>query len=352
MEKNIVSTSGSDTSVASGTILGKRKLRPIDLPEYSWPEESHLKDIRGNTPEFTSIQGKRDAYAMQYRFLPDKFHHHNDTTETRLISNSDSQRYETEYSNNMPLCNELQRLKHEEQFQKMEVQTGETPKLPSWILEKGNIRGQSESKGSSSIPSYTSYIEKSQSEPVVQNTALTKTLLATFCNDDLSVTRRAMGTFQQSSSQPEHPNILSDRRASMDEVNEFDTCSFGQRGQVIQKIESSNAPKSCAEQKDIQTEGQSNVGDSEGFNKKNMKSSLVEEFASRYGQNPDKSFIHEKQMLSHGSHRFEKKSRPKLDKSSLAAEKIWVGSLQLNSSIAVPSVAFFKRFIFHSLLFS
>ncbi|XP_019183882.1 PREDICTED: uncharacterized protein LOC109178781 [Ipomoea nil] len=342
MEKNTVSPSGSDTSVASGTILGKRKLTTTDLPEYSWPKESLLKNIRRNTREFTSIQRKRDACAMRHQFLADKFHH-NDTTETGLTGNSDSQIYEIEYSKDMPLSNELQLLKHEEQFQKLEVHTGETPKLPSWILEKGNICAQSESKGSLSIPSYTSYIEKSQSEPVVQNTALKKTLLATFCNDDLSVTQRAMGTFQQSSSQPDRSDNLSDRRASMDEVNEFDTsCSFGQRGQVFQKIKSNNAPKSCAEQNDIRTEGQSNVGDSEGFNKENKKSSLVEEFASKYDQNPDKSFKLEKQKLNHGSHRFEEKSRPKLHKSSLAAGKIWVGSLQLNPSIAVPAVAFFK----------
>nr|GMC58608.1 uncharacterized protein LOC109178781 [Ipomoea batatas]GME14379.1 uncharacterized protein LOC109178781 [Ipomoea batatas] len=342
MEKNTVSPSGSDTSVASGTILGKRKFTTTDLPEYSWPEESHLKNIRRNTHEFASIQRKRDAYAMRYQFPADKFHH-NDTKETRLTGNSDSQRYEIEYSKDMPLSNELQFLKHEEQFRKLEVQTRETPKLPSWILEKGNVYAQSGSKGSLSIPSYTSYTEKSQSEPVVQNTALKKTLLATFCNDDLSVTRRAMGTFQQSSSQPDRSNILSDRRASMHEVNEFDTsCPFGQRGQVFQKIESNNAPKSCAEQKDIRTKGKSNVGDSEGFNKENKNSSLVEEFASRYDQNSDKSFKHEKQKLNHGSHRFEEKSMSKLHKSSVAAGKIWVGSLQLNSSIAVPAVSFFK----------
>ncbi|KAA8522983.1 hypothetical protein F0562_009406 [Nyssa sinensis] len=79
----------------------------------------------------------------------------------------------------------------------------------------------------------------------------------------------------------------------------------------------------------------------EASDTENLKNTLTEEFSPKNGDSPANIVGHgQKNDPSHGSLKLNEKS--KLQSGKAVAEKLWDGSLQLNSSVTVSTVAFFK----------
>lgn len=82
----------------------------------------------------------------------------------------------------------------------------------------------------------------------------------------------------------------------------------------------------------------------EGSDVENFKHSFLEETGLKNGDSPHTVDI--RNDLSHGSFKSYKKSKSLVRKEApTVAKKLWEGSLQLNSSVTVLAVAFFKRSI-------
>lgn len=393
MENKILPSSSGGYDIDSyGTSLGKRISRQVDLPEFSWPPESRLKEngpllstTEENTRESTVSQSKSaKMVALGDRFQHDQFNYQNSVEGYKFTSNRKAQENEDESINHYPLCIQLQSTQHQHPLWKSDVPTGETPESLNWVSKTSGMLAQADT-GRSSSKSDNSYTEKSQFHPyqedlVPGNPVGTSRMPLEMHNVSTGVVRE-VGAVEQNFSQHHTSYASSHGRGCPEEANRIgNSCVLEQSLQYSNITGSSNPPyrdilsgfSASTDQnvggKSLHHEAQSSIGsfdnrvdnlpesrgrshmegnmkmkDLEAIDKENIKSSLTDDLSSKHGQCPSNFVQHvESNKSNHSFHRLDEKTRLPSNKMSPAAEKLWDGSLQLNASITVSVVAFFK----------
>ncbi|XP_059287835.1 uncharacterized protein LOC132041077 isoform X2 [Lycium ferocissimum] len=394
MENKILPSSSGGYDIDSrGTRLGKRISRPVDLPEFSWPLESRLKEngpvlstTEENTRESTVNQSQSvKMVALGERFRRDQFNYQNSVEGYKFTSNRKTQENEIESINHYPLCMQLQSTQHQHPHWKSDVPTGATPELLNWVSKTSNMLAQADT-GRSSSKSDNLHTEKSQFHPyqedlVSGNPVVTSRMPLEMHYVSTRVVRE-VGAVEQNFSQHHTTYSSSHGRGCPEEANRFGNSCVLEPSLQSSNRTGSNIPayrdilsgvSASTDQKvggkSLHNEAQSFVGsfdnrvdnlfesrgrshmegdmkmkDLEAINKENIKSSLTDDLSSKDGYSPSNGVQHVGSNKSnHISHRSDKKTRLPSNKMSPAAEKLWDGSLQLNSSITVSVVAFFKR---------
>lgn len=330
MERKILPSSSGGYGIDScGTHLGQRISRPVDLPEFSWPPESRLKE------------------------------------------------------NGPLLCMQLQSTQHQHPHWKYDVPTRETPDSLNWVSKTSNMLAQADT-GRSSSKFDNSYTGKSQFHPcqgdlISGNPVVTSRMPLGMHNVSTGV-MRDVGAVEQISSQHHTSYVSSHGRGCPEEANRFgNSCVLEPSLQSSNRSGSNNpsyidilsGSSASTDQeaggKSMHNESPSLIGsfdnrvdnliesrgrshmegdmkmDLKAIDKENIKSSLIDDLSSKHGQSPSNCVQHvESNKSNHSSHRLDEKSRLPFNKMSPAAEKLWDGSLQLNSSITASVVAFFK----------
>ncbi|KAK4369955.1 hypothetical protein RND71_009430 [Anisodus tanguticus] len=385
--KILPSSSGGYDIDSCGARLGKRISRPVDLPEFSWPLESRLKEngpLLSTTEENTRESTVNQSKSAKMVALGDHFHHQfnyqNSVEGYKFISNRKAQENEVESINHYPLCMQLQSTQHQHPHWKFDVPSGETPKLLNWVSKTSNMFAQADT-GRSSSNSNNSYTEKSQFHPyqedlVSGNPVVTSRMPLEMHNVSSGVVR-GVGAVEQNFSQHHTSYASSHGRGCPEEaIRSGNSCVLEQSLQCSNRI-GSNSPSyrdilsgvsAPTDQKvggkSLPDEVPSSIGsfdnrvdnllesrarshmkmkDLEAIDKENIKGSLTDDLSSKDGHCPSNGVqLVESNKSNHISHRLDEKNRVLSNKMSPAAEKIWDGSLQLNSYITVSVVAFFK----------
>ncbi|XP_055822752.1 uncharacterized protein LOC129891416 isoform X2 [Solanum dulcamara] len=386
MEKKILPSSSGGYDIGScGMHLGQRISRPVDLPEFSWPPESRLKEngpllftTEENTRESTVNQSKSaKMVANGDRFQQDQFNYQNSVE--GYTSSRKAQENEVKIINHYPLCMQLQSTQHQHPHWKCDVPIGKTPDSLNWVSKTSTMLAQADTSRSSS-KSNNSNTGKSQFHPyqgdlISGNPVVTSRMPLEMHNVSTGVVREVEAV-EQISSQHHTSDASSHGRGCPEEANRFgNSCVLEQSLQCSNRSGSNNPSHrdilsggsaftdQKAGGKSLLNEAQSfdnrvdNLLESRGrshmegdmkkdlkaIDKENIKSSLTDDLSSKDGHSPLNCVQHvESNKSNHSSERLDEKSRLPSNKMSPAAEKLWDGSLQLNSSVTVSVVAFFK----------
>ncbi|PHT42514.1 hypothetical protein CQW23_16539 [Capsicum baccatum] len=392
MENKILPSSSGGYGIDScGTSLSKRISRPVDLPEFSWPPEPRLEE---NGPLLsTTEENTRDSTVNQSNsakmvalgdcFQHDQFNYQNSTEGYKFPSNRNPQENGVDGINHNPLCMQLQSTQHQHPHWKSDVPTGEMPESLNWASKTSNMLAQADT-GRSSSKSDNSYTEKSQlhsyqGDLVSGNPAVKSWMPMEMHNVSTGVVRE-VGTVEQIFSQHHASYASSHGRSFPEEANRFgNPCVLEQSLQCSNRTGSNNPSygdilsgvlaltNQKVGGKSLHNEAQSSIGsfdirvdnllesrgrsdvegdkkkDLEAIDKQNIKSSLTDDLSSKHGHSPSNCVQHvESYKSNRSSHRLDEKSRSRSSKMSPAVEKLWDGSLQLNASVTVSVVAFFK----------
>lgn len=393
MENKILPSSSGGYDIDScGARLGKRISRPVDLPEFSWPPESRLKEngpllftTEKNTRESTVNQSKSaKMIALGDRFQHDEFNYQNSIEGYKFTTNRNAQENEVDSINHYPLCRQLQSTQHKHPHWKSDIPSREMPESLNWVSKTSNMLAQADA-GISSSKSDNSYAEKSEFHPyqgdkVSENLVVTSKMPLEMHNVSTGVVRE-VGAVEQIFSQ-DHTSYTSSRgRSCPEEANKFGNSCVPEQSLQCSNRTGSNNPSyrdtlsgvsASTDQKvggkSLHNGAQSFIGsfdnrvdnllesggrshmegdtkkkDLEAIGKENIKSPLTDDLSSKHGHSSSNCVQHvESNKSKHSSHGLDEKSRLPSNKMSPAAEKLWDGSLQLNASVTVPVMAFFK----------
>ncbi|CAN4103537.1 unnamed protein product [Withania somnifera] len=392
MENKILPSSSGGYDIDScGVRLGKRISRPVDLPEFSWPPESSLKEnglllftAEENTRESTVNQSKSaKMVALGDHFKNNQFNYQNSIEGYTFTTNKNAQENEIGNINHYPLCRQLQSTQHEYPHWKSDIPTREMPESLTSISKTSNTLAQADA-GRSSSKSDNSYAEKSEFNPyqgdlVSENLIITSRMPLEMHNVSTGVVR-GVGALEQICSQHHTSYAFSHGRGCTEEPSRFGDSCVSEQSLLCSNRTASNNPSyrdilsgvsASTNQKvggkSLHNEAQSSIGsfdnrvdnllesggrslmecdtkkDLEAIGEENINSSLIDDLSSKHGHSPLNCIQHvESNKTKHSFQGLDEKSRLPSNKTSPAAEKLWEGSLQLNASVTVPVVAFFK----------
>ncbi|OIS96954.1 PREDICTED: uncharacterized protein LOC109234306 [Nicotiana attenuata] len=389
MENKILPSSSGGYDIDScGPRLGKRISRPVDLPEFSWPPESRLTEgglLLGTATEenIRELTVNRLNCAKMVALHGDQFNYQNSVEGSKLTCNRKSQENEAEKIHQYPLCMQLQSTQHQHPHWKSDVPTGEMPESLNWISKKSNVPAQADTGRSFSEPD-NSYTEKSQFHPDQEDLASGNPVVTSRMPLEMHIVSpgfvREVGAVEQNFSQ--HHTSYAFHGRGPEEAKRFGNSCVLEQSRQCSNSSGCNNPSSrdilssgvsaSTEQniggRSLHNEVQSSIGsldngvdnllesrggshmegdmkmkDLEVIDKENIRSSLTDDLSSKDGHRPSNGVQHvESKKSNHSSQRLDEKSRLSSNKMPLAAEKLWDGSLQLNSSVTVSVVAFFK----------
>uniref|UniRef100_A0A5B7BGZ1 Spen paralogue and orthologue SPOC C-terminal domain-containing protein n=1 Tax=Davidia involucrata TaxID=16924 RepID=A0A5B7BGZ1_DAVIN len=373
----------------------KRKSAAMDPPksvfEYSIPWESNLQqasslsgiNIQGNAHGPCLNQPKSvKPITFRHQFEKDQFHYQNDFAGTWPTSNENLLRSGIEKISNSSVSMPSQSLHYKGPM--IDMQIGETRTVSNQKPQACNMFGETETQ--KSYPFLTScnvHAEKAQVDPRLQdlmsfgikNHVVTDKMPLENLNTQ-SERLRPVEISRHSFLQPNRFSDDLDGRTWCREANKFGiSCEFRQSGQHSSNAGINDVPtvgstslggSVCTEQNEVQFgsaplgihlgetcenkergHGDNNIKIKEKIeasNMENLKHTLTEEVSPKNGDSPTNIVGHgQNNDLSHGSLKLNEKSKLHSGKAaSTVAEKLWDGSLQLNSSVTVSTVAFFK----------
>ncbi|XP_009614795.1 uncharacterized protein [Nicotiana tomentosiformis] len=359
MENKILPSSSGGYDIDScGPRLGKRISRPVDLPEFSWPPESRLTEgglLLGTATEENICESTVNQLkcAKMVALQGDQFNYQNCVEGSKLTCNRKSQENEAEKIHQYPLCMQLQSTQHQHPHWKSDVPTGEMPES----LKKSNMLARADTGN----PVVTSRMPLEMHNvscgfvrevgAVEQNFSQHHTSYAFHGRGPEEANRFGNSCVLEQSRQcsnstgcnnPSSRDILSSGVSASTEQNIGGRSLHNEVQSFIGSFD--NRVDNLLESRGrSHMEGDMKMKDLEVIDKEDIKGSLTDDLSSKDGHRPSNGVQHvESKKSNHSSQRLDEKSRLSSNKVPLAAEKLWDGSLQLNASVTVSVVAFFK----------